>query len=86
MNFKTGNVQLKQSGDIIQGSGAKKSRESDAMKLTPKQQEVVEKVRKYAMEQSIRQVLVKHTIAQQQAQMIHFQVSCKILLKILENS
>ncbi|CAD5115392.1 DgyrCDS4371 [Dimorphilus gyrociliatus] len=76
MQQTLGNVQLKQTGDIIQGSGAKKSsKDLDASKLNVKQQEAIEKVRKYAMEQSIRQVLVKHTIAQQQAQMIHFQTT-----------
>lgn len=37
-------------------------------KLTPEQQDVVNKAKKYAMEQSIKSVLVKQTLAHQQQQ------------------
>ncbi|XP_029970132.1 poly(U)-binding-splicing factor PUF60a isoform X1 [Salarias fasciatus] len=39
--------------------------------LTPNQQEALQKAKKYAMEQSIRSVLVKQTMAQQQQQQQH---------------
>lgn len=41
--------------------------------LTADQQEAVQKAKKYAMEQSIKSVLVKQTIAHQQQQMLNFQ-------------
>ena len=41
--------------------------------LTTEQQEAVQKAKKYAMEQSIKSVLVKQTIAHQQQQMLNFQ-------------
>ncbi|KAJ7413441.1 hypothetical protein BTVI_43468 [Pitangus sulphuratus] len=47
--------------------------------LTPEQQEALQKAKKYAMEQSIKSVLVKQTIAHQQQQLTNLQV-----LSILE--
>ncbi|XP_054939419.1 poly(U)-binding-splicing factor PUF60-like isoform X2 [Physeter macrocephalus] len=44
--------------------------------LTPEQQEALQKAKKYAMEQSIKSVLVKQTIAHQQQQLTNLQVSC----------
>ncbi|XP_034524644.1 poly(U)-binding-splicing factor PUF60 [Ailuropoda melanoleuca] len=43
--------------------------------LTPEQQEALQKAKKYAMEQSIKSVLVKQTIAHQQQQLTNLQVS-----------
>ncbi|EMP34262.1 Poly(U)-binding-splicing factor PUF60 [Chelonia mydas] len=42
--------------------------------LTPEQQEALQKAKKYAMEQSIKSVLVKQTIAHQQQQLTNLQV------------
>uniref|UniRef100_A0AAY4AGA1 RRM domain-containing protein n=1 Tax=Denticeps clupeoides TaxID=299321 RepID=A0AAY4AGA1_9TELE len=43
--------------------------------LTPEQQEALQKAKKYAMEQSIKSVLVKQTLAHQQQQLNNLQVS-----------
>uniref|UniRef100_A0A3P8YR27 RRM domain-containing protein n=1 Tax=Esox lucius TaxID=8010 RepID=A0A3P8YR27_ESOLU len=43
--------------------------------LTPEQQEALQKAKKYAMEQSIKSVLVKQTLAHQQQQLTNLQVS-----------
>ncbi|KAL4623413.1 poly(U)-binding-splicing factor PUF60-like [Arapaima gigas] len=43
--------------------------------LTPEQQEALQKAKKYAMEQSIKSVLVKQTLAHQQQQLTSLQVS-----------
>uniref|UniRef100_A0A674B0W5 Poly-U binding splicing factor a n=2 Tax=Salmo trutta TaxID=8032 RepID=A0A674B0W5_SALTR len=42
--------------------------------LTPEQQEALQKAKKYAMEQSIKSVLVKQTLAHQQQQLTNLQV------------
>ncbi|XP_067309615.1 poly(U)-binding-splicing factor PUF60a isoform X1 [Pseudorasbora parva] len=42
--------------------------------LTPEQQEALQKAKKYAMEQSIKSVLVKQTIAHQQQQLSNLQI------------
>lgn len=65
-------AEMEQMGPVIAGPGAKK----DCLpligiglqKLTPEQQELVTKAKKYAMEQSIKLVLMKQTIAHQQQQ------------------
>lgn len=62
--------EMEQTGPVIAGPGAKK----DALpligiglpKLTPEQQDMVTRSKKYAMEQSIKMVLMKQTIAHQQ--------------------
>lgn len=63
---------LIQIGDVISGPGSKKSEDLHAKKL-PKlsltEIESVNKAKKYAMEQSIKMVLMKQTIAHQQLQM-----------------
>ncbi|XP_031419124.1 poly(U)-binding-splicing factor PUF60a isoform X2 [Clupea harengus] len=43
--------------------------------LTPEQQEALQKAKKYAMEQSIKSVLVKQTLAQQQQQINNIQMA-----------
>ncbi|XP_011289807.1 poly(U)-binding-splicing factor PUF60 isoform X7 [Panthera pardus] len=43
--------------------------------LTPEQQEALQKAKKYAMEQSIKSVLVKQTIAHQQQQLTNLQMA-----------
>uniref|UniRef100_A0A8C1SB52 Poly-U binding splicing factor b n=1 Tax=Cyprinus carpio TaxID=7962 RepID=A0A8C1SB52_CYPCA len=45
--------------------------------LTPEQQEALQKAKKYAMEQSIKSVLVKQTIAHQQQQLTNLQVAAQ---------
>uniref|UniRef100_A0AAY4AKX1 Poly(U)-binding-splicing factor PUF60 n=1 Tax=Denticeps clupeoides TaxID=299321 RepID=A0AAY4AKX1_9TELE len=45
--------------------------------LTPEQQEALQKAKKYAMEQSIKSVLVKQTLAHQQQQLNNLQVAAQ---------
>uniref|UniRef100_A0A9J8CD06 Poly-U binding splicing factor a n=1 Tax=Cyprinus carpio carpio TaxID=630221 RepID=A0A9J8CD06_CYPCA len=45
--------------------------------LTPEQQEALQKAKKYAMEQSIKSVLVKQTLAHQQQQLSNLQVAAQ---------
>uniref|UniRef100_A0A6Q2YG82 RRM domain-containing protein n=1 Tax=Esox lucius TaxID=8010 RepID=A0A6Q2YG82_ESOLU len=45
--------------------------------LTPEQQEALQKAKKYAMEQSIKSVLVKQTLAHQQQQLTNLQVAAQ---------
>ncbi|KAM5194586.1 poly(U)-binding-splicing factor PUF60-like isoform 2-T2 [Mantella aurantiaca] len=45
--------------------------------LTPEQQEALQKAKKYAMEQSIKSVLVKQTIAHQHQQLINLQMAAQ---------
>ncbi|KPP67357.1 poly(U)-binding-splicing factor PUF60-like [Scleropages formosus] len=45
--------------------------------LTPEQQEALQKAKKYAMEQSIKSVLVKQTLAHQQQQLTSLQVAAQ---------
>ncbi|XP_064465553.1 poly(U)-binding-splicing factor PUF60-like isoform X1 [Ornithodoros turicata] len=64
--------QLEQTGPVLAGPGALKAAPPligfGLMKLTPEQTEMVTKAKKYAMEQSIKSVLMKQTIAHQQQQ------------------
>uniref|UniRef100_A0A8C1G873 Poly(U)-binding-splicing factor PUF60-B n=1 Tax=Cyprinus carpio TaxID=7962 RepID=A0A8C1G873_CYPCA len=48
--------------------------------LTPEQQEALQKAKKYAMEQSIKSVLVKQTIAHQQQQLTNLQLIFSIVV------
>lgn len=59
-----------QTGTLLAGPGALRASAIQAglIKLTPEQQEMVTKAKKFAMEQSIKSVLVKQTIAHQQQQ------------------
>lgn len=59
-----------QTGTLLAGPGALRANAIQAglIKLTPEQQEQVTLAKKYAMEQSIKSVLVKQTIAHQQQQ------------------
>lgn len=45
--------------------------------MTPEQQEALQKAKKYAMEQSIKSVLVKQTIAHQQQQLTNLQMAAQ---------
>lgn len=62
--------QMEQTGPVLAGPGALKTPTGilglGLMKLTSEQQEMVTKAKKYAMEQSIKNVLMKQTIAHQQ--------------------
>uniref|UniRef100_A0A8C2GFR8 Poly-U binding splicing factor a n=1 Tax=Cyprinus carpio TaxID=7962 RepID=A0A8C2GFR8_CYPCA len=51
--------------------------------LTPEQQEALQKAKKYAMEQSIKSVLVKQTLAHQQQQLSSLQMPCMTLSDLL---
>src|SRR5687768_11647635 len=59
-----------QTGTLLAGPGALRASAIQAglIKLTAEQQEMVTKAKKFAMEQSIKSVLVKQTIAHQQQQ------------------
>ncbi|GIY69060.1 poly(U)-binding-splicing factor PUF60 [Caerostris extrusa] len=61
-----------QTGPVLAGPGALKTNTGilglGLMKLTAEEQEMVTKAKKYAMEQSIKNVLMKQTIAHQQQQ------------------
>ncbi|XP_076367734.1 poly(U)-binding-splicing factor PUF60-like isoform X3 [Tachypleus tridentatus] len=65
-------TQHEQTGPILAGPGAMRSPSSllgiGLQKLTSEQQEMVTKAKKYAMEQSIKNVLMKQTIAHQHQQ------------------
>ena len=59
--------QAEQIGPVLAGPGAKKEMAPMVPpKLTKDQQDNVQRAKKYAMEQSIKSVLVKQTIAHQQ--------------------
>ncbi|CRK94545.1 CLUMA_CG008047, isoform B [Clunio marinus] len=64
---------MKQTGDIAFGPGTRSAVlgifGGTLPKLTPEQTDTVTKAKKYAMEQSIRMVLMKQTLAQQQQQL-----------------
>ncbi|XP_071947671.1 poly(U)-binding-splicing factor PUF60-like isoform X2 [Antedon mediterranea] len=67
---------LPQTGPVLAGPGAKK--ESQGLpKLTNDQQDALTRAKKFAMEQSIKSVLVKQTIAHQQQQMCNLQVAAQ---------
>ena len=58
--------QQEQSGTIIEGPGAKKDQKPfTPPKLSSSQQDAIQSAKKYAMEISIKSVLVKQTIAHQ---------------------
>lgn len=62
-------MDTEQTGPLISGPGAKKELPLLGLqlsKLTTDQQDMLTKAKKYAMEQSIKVVLVKQTIAHQQ--------------------
>ncbi|CAN7990251.1 unnamed protein product, partial [Ixodes hexagonus] len=65
-------LQQEQMGPVLAGPGALKASPPligfGLMKLSPEQLEMVTKAKKYAMEQSIKSVLMKQTIAHQQQQ------------------
>lgn len=66
--------QQEQSGTIIEGPGAKKDQKPfTPPKLSSSQQDAIQSAKKYAMEISIKSVLVKQTIAHQHQQMQNFQ-------------
>lgn len=59
--------QAEQVGPLVEGPGAKRDQRPFLLpKLTTSQQEAIQKAKKYAMEQSIKSVLVRQTIAHQQ--------------------
>ncbi|ESN92996.1 hypothetical protein HELRODRAFT_108224, partial [Helobdella robusta] len=69
-------VEEKQVGVVLMGPGARKDQQIyDLPKLTSLQKENIQKAKKYAMEQSIRTVLLKQTITHQQQQMMNLQNS-----------
>ncbi|KAL5022515.1 hypothetical protein ScPMuIL_001670 [Solemya velum] len=67
-------LQADQSGPLMEGPGAKRDQKPfTLLKLNPTQADSIQKAKKYAMEQSIKSVLVRQTIAHQQQQMQNFQ-------------
>ncbi|XP_021355513.1 poly(U)-binding-splicing factor PUF60-like isoform X1 [Mizuhopecten yessoensis] len=66
--------QADQIGPLVEGPGAKRDQKPFTLpKLSSSQNELIQRAKKYAMEQSIKSVLVKQTIAHQQQQMQNFQ-------------
>lgn len=62
------------SGPVLEGPGAKRELKPFTLpKLTSSQQDALQSAKKYAMEASIKSVLVKQTIAHQHQQMQNFQ-------------
>ncbi|XP_038045466.1 poly(U)-binding-splicing factor PUF60-like isoform X2 [Patiria miniata] len=71
-------VMAEQMGPVLAGPGAKKELMMGGMvKLTPDQQEALNRAKKYAMEQNIKSVLVKQTLAHQQQQMSNLQMAAQ---------
>ncbi|XP_035216473.1 poly(U)-binding-splicing factor half pint-like [Stegodyphus dumicola] len=72
MDITPADSQMEQTGPVLAGPGALRTPTGilglGLMKLTSEQQEMVTKAKKYAMEQSIKNVLMKQTIAHQQQQ------------------
>lgn len=68
-------AQQEQMGPVLAGPGALKAAPPligfGLMKLTPEQLEMVTRAKKFAMEQSIKSVLMKQTIAHQQQVRLH---------------
>lgn len=64
---------MKQVGEVVFGAGTRSALlgilGGSLPKLTLEQHEIVSKAKKYAMEQSIKMVLMKQTIAHQQQQL-----------------
>lgn len=66
INGTVGGPQADQQGTLLEGPGAKRDVKPFVLpKLSSSQQEAIQKAKKYAMEQSIKSVLVKQTIAHQ---------------------
>ncbi|KAL4231855.1 Poly(U)-binding-splicing factor puf60 [Mactra antiquata] len=66
--------QAEMSGPVLEGPGAKREMKPFTVpKLTSSQQDALQSAKKYAMEASIKSVLVKQTIAHQHQQMQNFQ-------------
>ncbi|KAJ8317088.1 hypothetical protein KUTeg_004992 [Tegillarca granosa] len=66
--------QLEQSGPLLEGPGAKRDQKPFSLpKLSSSQQDAIQRAKKYAMEQSIKSVLVRQTIAHQHQQLQNFQ-------------
>jgi half-pint family poly-U binding splicing factor len=72
MDMQSLDSQMEQTGPVLAGPGALRTPTGilglGLMKLTSEQQDMVTKAKKYAMEQSIKNVLMKQTIAHQQQQ------------------
>ncbi|XP_071793660.1 poly(U)-binding-splicing factor PUF60-like isoform X1 [Asterias amurensis] len=73
-------MMAEQMGPVLAGPGAKKEMSSllsVLTKLSPDQQEALNRAKKYAMEQNIKSVLVKQTLAHQQQQMTNLQMAAQ---------
>lgn len=71
----------RQVGPILAGPGAKREKKSFSLpKLSHSQKDALQRARKYAMEQSIKSVLLKQTIAHQQ-QVGHFSMFRAFILE-----
>lgn len=70
MGFLPGPIyDLVQTGALVPGPGARAALADGLTDLTSEQEDSVKKAKKYAMEQSIKMVLMKQTLAHQQQQM-----------------
>lgn len=59
--------QVEQTGPVLSGPGARKDSQPFKLpKLSSSQQDAIARAKKYAMEQSVKSILVKQTIAHQQ--------------------
>ena len=65
-NYSIGH--LEQTGPLVIGPGARRNMGLPLPKLSSEQNAAVQKAKKYAMEQSIKMVLMKQTLAHQQQQ------------------
>lgn len=69
---------LEQQGEVISGPGAQRDRQYFIDKLTSRQSDHVKRARKHATELSVKQVLAKQTIIQQQ-QVREWRTWCLVL-------
>ena len=76
--------QLPQRGPVLEGPGAKRDKAFIPPRLGYSQQELVQKSKKFCMEQSIKSVLVKQTIAHQQQ--VSWQMQVKFCSSVLTDS
>ena len=86
-NYSIGH--LEQTGPLVIGPGARRNMGLPLPKLSSEQNAAVQKAKKYAMEQSIKMVLMKQTLAHQQQQaksMQRHQVSAAHSVLVLKSA
>ena len=77
--------QQDQDGPVVEGPGAKRDVKPFSLpKLSSAQEEDIKRAKKYAMEQSIKNVLVRQTIQhQQQVTLCYVMFSCSLSTKLV---